>query len=115
MSGSAFASTLRAVADAIEQAHAIPTAPPDELLPIARWGIPRQAALALVATGKLPAARVGGRWYAKRSCVLRVVDLLAAEQAAKEAAKPRAGATVDEHYAALAGAPARGLRAIRSP
>jgi hypothetical protein len=91
-----------------------PVAAIDELLPLAKWGLPRQAALALVTQGKLTAARVGGRWFARRSDLMSLIDVLAREQAAQDRDKAKPGETVDAVYARIAGSGLqRRLRAVR--
>jgi len=91
-----------------------PVAAADELLPLAKWGLPRQAALALVTQGKLTAARVGGRWFARRSDLLTLIDVLAREQAALDLEKAKPGDTVDAAYARIASAaPQRRQRAVK--
>lgn len=67
-------------------------APPDELLPFP-FGIEARTAKQLVRSGKLTAAKLGRRLYARRSDLLALVDRLAEP--------PTAGSVADD-YASLA-------------
>jgi hypothetical protein len=65
---------------------------PDELVAFP-FGLEASAASSLVRRGKLRAAKIGRRLYAKRSDVLALVDALAKE--------PRTTTTIDDGYAAF--------------
>lgn len=67
-------------------------AAPDELLPFP-FGIEARTAKQLVQSGKLAAAKLGRRLYARRSDVLALVDRLAT---------PATAGNVMDDYAALA-------------
>lgn len=65
------ADALDAEANAIESATDSPTS--DELVPFP-FGLEARAARALIQRGWLRAARIGRRWYAKRSDLVALVD-----------------------------------------
>jgi len=75
---------------------------PDELVPFP-FGLEAEAARRLMRSGDLPHAKLGRKWYAKRSDVLALVDLF------KAPPKPAPSTDVTTHLANLA-ADARRVR-----
>ncbi len=75
---------------------------PDELMEFP-FGLEAEAARRLMRSGDLPHAKLGRKWYAKRSDVLALVDMF------KTPPKPAPSADVTTHLANLA-ADARRVR-----
>jgi hypothetical protein len=73
---------------------------PDELLPFPFGNLERNAARALIRDGHLPVAKIGRKFYARRSDVLALVDKLAVVQARKAPVK---GESAKDAYLRLAG------------
>ena len=62
----------------------------DELLTLDRTGMERAALLKLIELGSLPAARIGRRWYVRKSDLLRLVDVPKAASAEHAQSSPDA-------------------------
>ena len=71
-----------------------PPAPsaPDELLPFPFGNLERNAARALMKDGHLPVAKIGRKFYARRSDVLALVEKLAVGQTRRTPAKGESAA-----------------------
>lgn len=70
--------------------------PPADDLVAFPWGLERNAARHLIATGELRARKIGRKWYARRSDVLRLID------AAPSPPKRAPGGSLDEDLDAIA-------------
>jgi hypothetical protein len=77
-----------------------PPGAPDELVPFPFGNIERNAARALMREGHLPVAKIGRKFYARRSDVLALVERLGASAAR---AKPAKGETASEAYTRMVG------------
>lgn len=75
-----------------------PPGAPDELLAFPFGNLERNAARALIRDGHLPVAKIGRKFYARRSDVLALVDKLGSVQVAT---KPRKEESADESYLRL--------------
>ena len=73
---------------------------PDELVAFPFGNFERNAARALMKEGHLKVAKIGRKFYARRSDVLALVDTLAVAQARK---KPAKGESADEAYLRMVG------------
>ncbi len=79
-----------------------PPAPsaPDELVPFPFGNFERNAARSLMREGHLPVAKIGRKFYARRSDVLALVERVGAAQAR---ARPSKGESADDAYRRLVG------------
>ncbi len=77
-----------------------PPSAPDELLPFPFGNLERNAARALIRDGHLPVAKIGRKFYARRSDVLALVERLGEAQVR---ATPVKGESADEAYLRLVG------------
>ena len=77
-----------------------PPAAPDELLPFPFGNLERNAARALIHDGHLPVAKIGRKFYARRSDVLALVERLSAVPGRAKAPKRE---SADEAYLRLVG------------
>jgi len=78
-----------------------PPAPaPDELVPFPFGNLERNAARALIRDGHLPVAKIGRKFYARRSDMLALVERVGA---APERAKPVKGESAAEAYVRMVG------------
>jgi len=77
-----------------------PSAAPDELVPFPFGNFERNASRALMRDGHLPVAKIGRKFYARRSDVLALVERVGV---AKERAKPAKRESADEAYLRMVG------------
>jgi hypothetical protein len=77
-----------------------PPSAPDELVPFPFGNFERNAARALMREGHLPVAKIGRKFYARRSDVLALIEKLATVQTRKRPAK---GESADEAYLRMVG------------